>query len=268
MNVVVRACYLYPVKACAGIQVEELSFAESGQIIGDRQWVVVDERRCMTWIGAIPRLALVRPQVAASGWALAAPTGEAVTLPPAGEGEPCTVQAWNGERGAFDVLTGCDAGDAVAQLVSEVAGERLRLAWLNGTQHLPNPVHLTTVSSLQQLAADLGTSLSGVAGQRRFRPNVVLEAPDGAALEPFAEERAETFHGRSLTLDVTDRCARCIVIDVDPDTAEKDTRYFVGAKASSAQRHPGAPAYFGLYARPRAAGRLAVGDTLEMRVRE
>ncbi len=267
MNVVIRACHLYPVKSCAGVPVESLTFDESGEIVGDREWVIVDERQCLTWMGAIPRLALVRPQLTANGWSLRAAAGGVVPLPPAGEGALCTVQAWNGARGAFDTLDGRDAGDAVAEFVSDVAGKKLRAVWLATSQHRPNPVHLTTVPSLHRHAGELGVNPEGMSGHRRFRPNLVLDAAPGEALDAFAEERVAAFTRPPLTLEVTGRCARCIMVDVDPDTADMDGRHLAGTKRQSARRYPGEPAYFGVYARACQPGRLGAGDKLAMQLR-
>jgi uncharacterized protein YcbX len=266
MKVIVRECYLYPVKSCAGVRVDELMFDDAGQIVGDREWLIVDERGIMTWMGAIPKLALIRPQLTAAGWALCSPSYETLLLPPPQEGEPCTVRAWNGERAAFDALEGRDAGHALARFVSQVVGRKVRLAWIATHQHRPNPVHLTTVPSLKNLAAHLDVDGAARSFHRRFRPNLVLDAAPGETLHAFAEERVASFTRNAseppLTLDVSGRCARCIVIDVDPDAGHTDERYFAGMKQHSAQRFPDKEAYFGIYARPRGAGRLAVGDVL------
>lgn len=262
MNFIVQACYLYPVKSCAGVAVDRLTFDESGQIAGDRAWVVVDDQGCMTWMGAMPRLALVRPQHLGRGWALQSPHQEAIALPPAGEGATCTVQAWNGTREAFDALAGRDAGDAVAAFVSDVVGRKVRVAWLETVQHRPNPVHLTTGSSLQALAAHLGVSTGQMAGHRRFRPNVVLDSEPGETGTAFAEESVAAFTRPPFRLEVTERCARCLMVDVDPETGTTQGRYFAGVKAHSARRAPGQPAYFGVYARAGRPGSLGIGDVL------
>jgi uncharacterized protein YcbX len=61
---------------------------------------------------------------------------------------------------------------------------------------------------------------------RRFRPNVVIETDGG---EPFAEDR---WVGRTLmfgegnsgpALRVTMRDERCVMVNLDPDTAERDS---------------------------------------------
>jgi uncharacterized protein YcbX len=263
MNVVVRACYLYPVKSCAAVAVDALVFDASGQIVGDREWVIVDEKGIMTWMGAVPRLALLQPERLADGWALRSVEGGAVPLPAGGEGAPCTVRAWNGSRGAFDSIAGRDGGDLLAAFVSRVTGKKLRVAWLATAEHRPNPVHLTTGASLQELARHLGASTERMAGHRRFRPNVVLDPAPGETLEAFAEEKVVAFTRAALRLEVTERCARCVVVDVDPDAGSTDERYLAGVKTHSARRFPGeSAAYFGIYARPTAAGRLATGDLL------
>lgn len=265
MNVVVRACYLYPVKSCSGVPVDKLSFDESGQIVGDREWTIVDDKGCMTWIGAIPRLALVQPVRTTNGWALRTRESEGVPLPPSGTGAPCTVQAWNGNRGAFDSLAGRDAGDEPAAFVSAMAGKKLRVVWMETSQHRPNPVHLTTGPSLQALAAQLGLSVEQMSEHRRFRPNVILDPAPGGTLAAFAEEQVSTLAGASLRLEVTERCARCIVVDVDPDAGQVDGRYLAATKAHSTLRHPSeSAAFFGIYARAATSGHLTAGDSLAM----
>jgi len=221
----------------------------------------------MTWMGAIPRLALVQPRWTATGWVLLSPAGDTIPLPPAEAGTPCLVKAWNGPHAAFDSLHGCDAGDAVAAFVSEVAGKRVRMAWLATSQHRPNPVHITTTPSLQQLATHLGGNLDGADGHRRFRPNLVIDAIAGETLSAFVEEQMKELTRPPLMLEVTGRCERCIVIDIDPATAEMGGPYFADTKEQSTQRHPGKPACFGIYARARTAGRLAIGDTLAVQLR-
>ncbi|HET7537484.1 MAG TPA: MOSC N-terminal beta barrel domain-containing protein [Candidatus Didemnitutus sp.] len=271
MNLLVRECYLYPVKACAGVRVDELAFDAAGQIIGDREWVIVDERGIMTWLGAIPKLALIRPQLTANGWSLLSPSDGVVLLPPAGQGALCTVQAWNGDRQAFESLAGRDSGDGPAAFVSDVVGKKVRVVWLATHQHLPNPIHLTTVPSLRNLAAQLGVSVESVSFHRRFRLNLLLDAVPGESLSAFAEEAVKTLTRKSnplpLTLDVTGKCTRCIVIDVDPEAGHTDERYFAGTRKHSAHRHPGKEAYFGIYARARSTGRLAAGDILAAEMR-
>jgi uncharacterized protein len=259
----VSATFLYPVKACAPLRVTSLDFTPSGEISGDREWVVVDADDRITWSGAIPTLARIIPR----GWpdrpAIASTGGDSVPLPPPGHGAPRTIHSWNGQRQAFDALEGHDAGDAVADFASTIAGQRIRLVHLATTAHRPNPVHLVTDASLRVLAA----ALEGDPDLQRFRPNVVL-CGDGDALPPFLEEHATSLrchHARArLDLAITGPCERCVVINVDPASSAVDSHYLKTVVAQSRTRRAGTAPMFGVYARATGAGMVATGDRVEI----
>ena len=263
MRAIVSATYLYPIKACAPMQVASLTFAPSGDIRGDREWVVVDAGNRITWMGAIPALAQIIPTGTPDRLAISSAAGETAVLPPSGEGAPRTVQSWNGQRQAFDELVGNDAGDVVAELASSIAGQSIRLVRLATTAHRPNPVHLISVDSLAVLAAQAGRDTNLL----RFRPNVVLSG-EGETLPPFVEEQATSLvcssaHSR-LVLEITIPCERCIVTNVDPVSSVVDDAYLKAIAAHSRGRGAAAPAVFGVYARATTAGALATGDRVEL----
>jgi len=259
----VSATYLYPVKACAPLRVDALAFGPSGELHGDRQWVVVDADDRLTWQGAIPTLARILPAGTPDRLAIASAAGDSLTLPPPGAGAPRTVHSWNGQRQAFDALAGHDAGDAVAELASTIAGQRIRLVHLTTTAHLPNPVHIISRSSLHALTAAWEPS----ADPLRFRPNIIL-SEEHDSLPAFAEEQATALRcltaGGPLVLEVTAPCERCVVVNVDPASATLDARYLQTVAAHSRGRGVTAPAAFGIYARATAPGSLATGDRLEL----
>jgi len=263
MRAVVSATYLYPIKACAPLRVTSLAFAPSGDIHGDREWVVVDADDRITWMGAIPTLAQIIPIGTLDNLAISSAAGETAVLPPPGEGAPRTVQSWNGQRQAFDALVGNDAGDVVAELASTIAGQPIRLVHLTTTTHRPNPVHLISVASLSVLASQLGRDTDLL----RFRPNVVLSG-DGDALPPFVEEKATSLVCDSaqsrLMLEITIPCERCIVTNVDPVSSVVDAAYLKTIAAHSRGRGTSAPAVFGVYACATTGGVLATGDRVEL----
>lgn len=264
MRALVSATYLYPIKACAPLRVNSLAFDPSGDIRGDRTWVVVDADGRLTWQGAIPTLSRIIPAGTAEQPAISSVEGESAPLPPPAQGTPCTVQSWNSRRQAFDTLAGYDAGDHVAELASSIAGARIRLVHLPTAAHRPNPAHIISTASHRVLAAT-----SGLDGDlRRFRPNIVLSDDDGETLPPFAEERAaaliRTTTRARLELAVTAPCERCIVINVDPVSGTLDARYLKAVAAHSQQRGKSVPAVFGIYARATGAGTLATGDRVEL----
>jgi uncharacterized protein YcbX len=259
----VSATYLYPIKACAPMQVPSLAFESTGDLRGDRAWVVVDADDRITWQGAIPALAQIKPTGTPDQLAISSATGGSAALPPAGQGVPRTVYNWNGQRQAFDAFQGHDAGDPVAQLASMIAGKPVRLVHLATTGHRPNAVHFISTTSLSTLSAEVG----GKTDLLRFRPNVVLSS-DGDALPPFAEEEATSLvcsHAEpKLVFTITGPCERCIVINVDPVSSAVDGRFLKVVASHSQRRGLNAPAAFGIYARTNNPGTLATGDRIEL----
>jgi uncharacterized protein YcbX len=64
---------------------------------------------------------------------------------------------------------------------------------------------------------------------RRFRPNIVIETDSAGPLAPFADDRwvgGELMFGEGASgpaVRVTMRDERCVMVNLDPDTAERDS---------------------------------------------
>ena len=56
----VARLFIYPVKSCAGIEVQEALLTDAG-LEFDRAWMVVDEQGAFLTQRALPRMALIRP---------------------------------------------------------------------------------------------------------------------------------------------------------------------------------------------------------------
>lgn len=90
------------------------------------------------------------------------------------------------------------------------------------------PVLVGTESSIAELNSRLQAAEGVTIDARRFRPNILVKGdPD----TPWDEDRWKTIRITSasggqgpLNLDVTQRCARCHVPNVDPETAEEHKR--------------------------------------------
>jgi MOSC domain-containing protein len=108
-----------------------------------------------------------------------------------------------------------------------------------------------------QTAKKIGTETGILVDQRRFRANIYLDLNSG---EGFAEDR---FVGRALRIGpkvvahVLQRDARCMMITLDPDTAEKSTVILKGV----AQAHENMA---GVYAAVLTEGMIRKGDPVEL----
>jgi uncharacterized protein YcbX len=168
---------------------------------------------------------------------------------PGDAGDALEVRGWNGERQAFDVLQVWDAGEDAAALLKATTGERLRLVRLSiEEQRRPilNALHVVSEGSLQSWQEALAQPLNGLA--QRARPNVLLSAEDGGELPPFIE----------------DIMTEARVGAVDPATGEPQPFALDALTRLSAERAPGEPVQFGVYARGNGAGALCVGDRVEL----
>lgn len=259
----IGALWRYPVKSCAGEAVDSLALDADGWPVGDRGWGVVDAGGELTWMGAFPRLALIHASLGDDGLTLRA-AGRALTLPTEG-GVTVTVNAWNDGIKGFDAIQAWDAGDAAAALLRATTGERLRLVRLShAAQRRPmlNALHLVGDASLHAWRDATPQPLGGAA--QRARPNIVLTAADDGDLPPFIEDLMTQARIGALTLDRTSVCVRCVMPTVDPATAEPQPPAMEALVRLSAERAPGEPVQFGVYARGSGAGMLRVGDRVAL----
>ena len=115
------------------------------------------------------------------------------------------------------------------------------------------PLSLISVQSLRQLAEESGIALD----KRRFRANIYL---DLASADGFAEDG---FVGRSLRigskviLSILQRDSRCMIITLDPNTAEKAPAVL----KTVAQGHEGMA---GIYAAVLVEGMVRQGDPVAL----
>jgi uncharacterized protein YcbX len=222
--------FIYPIKSCAGIEVQEVVLLETG-LEWDRAWMVVDEQGEFVTQRELPRMALIRPQLKTDEMVLRAPGMLALHVALHTVEEPTRVRVWDDEVKAYDM------GDLAAQWFSDFLGQKLRLVrfdpeqqrlssfkWTGGVE-APNqfsdgyPVLVTSETSVDDLNARLRAASLEPVGVERFRANVVL-----AGIEAHDEDRLDVFHvttdhEEELQLKPVKPCARCPIPNIDPVTA-------------------------------------------------
>ncbi len=159
----VARLFIYPVKSCAGIEVQEALLTDTG-LEFDRAWMVVDEQGAFLTQRAVPRMALIRPRIARDQGALLlqAPGLGELRVPLATDAtQPLTpVVVWK------DTVPAWDMGDEAAHWLTAFLGQPCRLVrfdpaqrrlsspdWTGGRE-VPNqfsdgfPLLLTSTASL------------------------------------------------------------------------------------------------------------------------
>ena len=222
----VAGLWRYPVKSMAADPLPSAELSWHG-VAGDRRWAFMQERREASgfpWLTIRDRADMVRyrPRFARPEQPNASPV---VVTTPAGA-----------ELDVADPVLAAELGDGV------------RAVKLDRGTFDTLPLSLITTQSVGSLGRLVGRPLD----VRRFRPNVVIDAHDADA---FPEE---TWTGCTLRIgdalvrvDARDQC--CIVVNVDPATAQRDPIVF-----RTIGRHR--TARVGVYATTARPGHVAVGD--------
>ncbi len=221
--------FVYPVKSCAGVEVQEAVLTETGLDL-DRAWMVVDEHGEFVTQRELPRMALIQPQLKHLDVVLRAPGMLALHLSIDTVEEPVKVRVWNDEVAAYDM------GATAAQWFTDFLGRKLRLVrfdpehqrlsnmqWTQGVA-APNqfsdgyPVLVASEASVAGLNAKLVAAGHAPVGVERFRPNIVL-----AGVEAHDEDRLDLLRVATDEGEVQLRpvkpCARCPIPNIDPATA-------------------------------------------------
>jgi uncharacterized protein len=228
----VRAIYRYPVKSMAG---EQISSAQLG-------WHGVDGDR---------RLAFVRR--GAKGefqWLTASKLASLVTYVPlcdADDALPSRVRTPGGEELELH-------GDALRAEITSAHGAPVELMQFKNGFFDDASLSIITTSAIGSVSGEAGVDVD----PRRFRPNLLIETPDRS---PFPED---AWVGRTLQIgegadapavSVCTRDVRCVMLNLDPDTAVADARLLKAAVRLNEN-------CAGVYATVIRTGPVRVGDAL------
>jgi uncharacterized protein YcbX len=222
--------FVYPVKSCAGVELQEAVLTETGLDL-DRAWMVVDEAGEFVTQRELPRMALIVPQLKQHEVVLRAPGMLALHLAIDAVEEPVKVRVWRDEVDAFDM------GKVAAQWFSDFLGKPLRLVRFDpdftrlcskewtGEVDAPNQfsdgysVLVVSEASLDGLNGRLAQAGHAPVGIERFRPNIVL-----SGIEAHDEDRLDSLviaaDGEPVELRLVKPCARCPIPNIDPKTGQ------------------------------------------------
>lgn len=227
---IVEELIIYPVKSCGGLAVEEAVVAPDGLAaggIGDREWMLVREDGSFLTQREAPRMALVRPTLAADALLLHAPEMPPLALPlrHGADLAPRQVQLWD------DSLLGADCGDDAAAWFSTAIGVACRVVrflpevvrptstkWTGGLAASSKfadayPILLIGRASLDDLNDKLRAAGRAPLPMNRFRPNIVV-----GRTEAFDEDYTASFMAGALELRPVKPCPRCPVPSIDQAT--------------------------------------------------
>lgn len=262
-DISLSAIHIYPVKSCAGIDLEGVSLDRFGPS-GDRRWMVVDASGRFISQRELARMALVRvSQLPGGGLLLSLGDTECSVAVPGPAAPFIEVTVWD------DSLNAVDAGDGAAAWLSEVLATDCRLVYMpDETRRAVDPDYAKkgeTVSfadgfpllliSEASLGA-LNERLPHAVPMNRFRPNLVV-----SGCGPFAEDGWSRIRIGAVEMDVAKACSRCAIPSIDQATGERD-RYINRALAEF--RRFDRQILFGQNLLYQGGGELRRGDPVEV----
>jgi uncharacterized protein YcbX len=233
----VREIVRYPVKSMAGVSMDSAILGWHG-LAGDRRYAFrrVGAEGGMPWLtgSRLPDFVLYRPVEFETG---------------AGEPRPTHVRTPSGKKVE---LRGAELR---AELAERFGGD-VELMRLDHGIFDETPVSVINLATIAGVGREAGLDLD----RRRFRANIVLETERD---EPFLED---AWVGGTLlfgdesprpAVRVTMRDLRCVMIDIDPETAAQDARVMKTAVRLNGN-------YAGVYGTVVQPGTLRVGDRVSL----
>ena len=231
----ITGLFVYPIKSCAGVAVQEAILTETG-LEFDRAWMVVDDKGEFLTQRELPRMVLIQPQIKHYDMVLRAPGMLALHVKLDEVEAPVRVTLWGDEVAAFDM------GKVAAQWVTDFLGTTARLVrfdpdhkrlsdsiWTGEVEALIQfsdgfPVLAISEASLAHLNSKLVAAGQASISMSRFRPNIVLGNALGSdVLAPHDEDRLDVLHiataQGTAQLKPVKPCPRCPIANIDPATA-------------------------------------------------
>ena len=236
----IKQLWIYPIKSCAGIALDECVLTDTGLDL-DRAWMVVDEQGKFVTQRQLPRMALIQPSFKGSDMVLRAPGMLALHVSIDAVEQSTQVEVWKDHVPAYDM------GNVAAQWFSDflsldaqglpVAGaKRYRLVRFDpDCQRLANrewtgdieafnqfsdgfPLLVLNQASVDALNHKLVAAGHAPVGAERFRPNILIEgfsAHDEDHVLQLQISEANT----SVVLGLVKPCTRCAIPNIDPANA-------------------------------------------------
>jgi MOSC domain-containing protein len=279
----IKEIWRYPVKSMAGERLNRSGLGALG-VFADRGWALRDEkagevRGAKKFAGLMKCAAryLEEPEGARIPHAeITLPGGERVLTSDTAAtnqklssflGRPVTIWPIQPpERKDFYLRAAPDSGDMMTELreifgrlpdeplpdLTTVPPEIMQFTSPLGTYFDVHPLHLMTTASLDELARRAPGSTIDV---RRFRPNILIESPNGTTGFIDAEWAGRTVVIGETRIKIEIPCMRCVMPTLEQEGLPKDPRVLRTIVREANQN-------LGSYATVARGGEIAVGDAV------
>lgn len=262
-KVLVSELTVYPIKSCAGVDLQTAGFDRSG-IINDRSWSIINSDNRVLTQREFPRMALIKPCFQNGSLLLSATGMRSVAVYSPEHVEETEVKVWGDFCQA--VIQNKETNEWLSEylktdvrLVKMHVAER-RTIGKQGKSYTDNtvgfqdcyPILLISEESLHSLNSELDSPLK----MNRFRPNIVVRG-----CQAYEEDSWRQIIIGKLKVDIVEPCARCVVTTIEQETAKKGAEPL---KTLSRTRLKGNKTLFGQNAINLNLENVSVGDEVKV----
>lgn len=259
--------YIYPIKSCAGISVQEAKVSDRG-LVHDRRWMLIEPDGLFMTQRKCPEMALIRTKIEGKTLRIwharkkIMPIEVPVEIP---KGKTLEVELWG------DTFPATLYSEQVDQWFSGVLGKQCKLVYMHEESRRPvdpkyvqgNEIvsmadgypHLVIgQASLDLLNQKLKEKGEQALPMDRFRPNLVFTGGDAHVEDRWKELRV----GEVEFLGIKP-CARCNLPTIDQETAAVGKEPLT---TLATYRKEGAKILFGMNLIHKGSGSIQVGDEI------
>ena len=270
--------FIYPIKSCQGISLEEAEVTSKGLFL-DREFMIVNNSGKFITQREFPKLATIQIKITEHNNLILSKNQsdiESFTLIPNIEGKKIAVEIWR------DQTIAIDQGDEVANWLKSALkiDDNIRLVkqssqYIRAIDHQYSsnknapvsfadgyPLLLTNTASLNEINNKIKEQYqnnNNIALMEQFRPNVVVETQ-----QPFAEDNWQYIDIGNLKFYAPKPCTRCIITITNQSTGLRNSLQEPLKTLSKFRNFKNKGILFGINLIPQTLGKIKVGDELKI----
>lgn len=272
LEVRVTGLWIYPIKSCRGISVEELQIGPTGPVF-DRQWMIVDHNNQFISLRTHPKLSQIFTSLDHKNLIIQFGQNhlELSLIKPTANIQTIVVQDKSFLAGIESEQVNEKLSVFLEQPVKLVRYQSesfrdLGLAASTVSKETmfvdDRPVLVTNDQSIEALNQKLTSSNLSPSSMNRFRPNITI-----SGLEAYQEEKIKRITIGDVTLSNSKLCSRCVIVTMDENsgqTVSKETlKYLPLHKFEKGPR-----IIFGKYFTPEKLGLIKTNDLCRVEFEE
>lgn len=265
----VTGLWIYPVKSCRGISMNEMQIGATGPI-NDRRWMIVDEENNFLTLRTVSKLAEIKTALQGPFLHLYTGTNKILidTTKECEQVENVTVWGDSFQAG----VESHDINEALSDFLSKTVKlvryqkESFRDIKAAATDVVKEtmfadgrPALLTNENSLRDLNQKLRAQGHEVSMMERFRSNIIVDG-----LEAYAEDKIVEVQIGEAVFTNPKLCARCPVVTQDVDTGRVVSKETLKVLSEYRKVGPKNGVMFGLNLTPSKLGKIRLGDSVQI----